>query len=121
MVDALVQTKLALPRVRPGLVARGRLTEELRRADGAALVLVSAPAGFGKTTLLASAYGDATSVAWVSLDGRDGDASRFWTYVLHALDAVSPGCAASALGLLESAGGTLTDVVANLVNELQRG
>ena len=118
MVDALVQTKLALPRVRPGLVARARLTEELQRADGAALVLVSAPAGFGKTTLLASTYADAPSVAWVSLDARDGDASRFWTYVLHALDAVSPGCASPAVGILESAGGTLADVVASLVNEL---
>ncbi len=118
MVDALLQTKLAIPRPRPGLVDRARLTEVLERADDAALVLVSAPAGFGKTTLLASAYGDAASVAWVSLDSRDGDTSRFWTYVLHALGAVSPGCAASALSLLEAAAGTLADVVASLVNEL---
>lgn len=118
MVDALVQTKLALPRAPAGLVARARLTDELRRAGDAALVLVSAPAGFGKSTLLASAYGDASSVAWVSLDSRDGDASRFWTYVLHALDAASPGCAATSLSLLEAAGSTLTDVVASLVNEV---
>ena len=118
MVDALVQTKLALPRPRPGLVDRARLTEELQRTHDAALVLVSAPAGFGKTTLLASAYGDAGSVAWVSLDSRDGDASRFWTYVLLALDAASPGCAATASSLLEAAAGTLADVVASLVNEL---
>jgi LuxR family maltose regulon positive regulatory protein len=118
MVDALVQTKLAVPRVRPGLVTRARLTEDLRRADDAALVLVSAPAGFGKTTLLTAAYGDAASVAWVSLDSRDGEASRFWTYVLYALDRVSPGCAAPALDLLESAGGASGDVVASLVNEL---
>jgi LuxR family maltose regulon positive regulatory protein len=117
MVDALVQTKLAIPRPRPGLVDRARLTEELQRAQDAALVLVSAPAGFGKTTLLTSAY-DEASVAWVSLDGRDGDATRFWTYVLHALDAVSPGCAATALSILEGATGTLTDVVGSLVNEL---
>jgi LuxR family maltose regulon positive regulatory protein len=118
MVDSLVQTKLARPRPRSGLVARARLTDGLQRAHDAALVLVSAPAGFGKTTLLASAFDDAVSVAWVSLDSRDGDASRFWTYVLHALDAVSPGCAAPALSLLESAAGTLDDVVASLVNEL---
>ena len=118
MVDALVQTKLVAPRPRPGLVARARLTDALRRTHDAALVLVSAPAGFGKTTLLASAYGGATSVAWVSLDSRDGEAPRFWTYVLHALDAVSPGCAAPALGLLQSPAGTLEDVVASLVNEV---
>jgi LuxR family maltose regulon positive regulatory protein len=96
MVNALVQTKLVLPRRRRGLVARDRLTETLHGGSEAALVLVSAPAGFGKTTLLASTYGGAGSVAWVSLDSRDGDASRFWTYVLHALDGVSPGCAATA-------------------------
>lgn len=118
MVDALVQTKLALPRPRPGLVDRGRLTEQLQRAHDAALVLVSAPAGFGKTTLLASTYGAAASTAWVSLDGRDGDASRFWTYVLHALDTASPGCAATALSLLDAGADTLADVVTSLVNEL---
>lgn len=119
MVDALVQTKLVFPRARPGLVLRARLTAELQRADDAALVLVSAPAGFGKTTLLAAAYGDSASVAWVSLDSRDGDAPRFWTYVLHALDGVSPGCAAAALSMLgATSGGSLADVVTSLVNEL---
>lgn len=118
MVDALVQTKLMLPRTRSRLVPRDRLVDALQPDIDAALVLVSAPAGFGKTTLMASAFSDATSVAWVSLDSRDGDARRFWTYVLHALDAVSPGCAATALSLLQTTGSTLTDVVVNLVNEL---
>ena len=54
MADALLRTKLAQPHPRPGLVERARLTEVLVRARDAALVLVSAPAGFGKTTLLAS-------------------------------------------------------------------
>jgi LuxR family maltose regulon positive regulatory protein len=118
MVEALVQTKLTLPRPRPGLVGRARLTEQLARGQDAALVLVSAPAGFGKTTLLASAFSEPTSVAWVSLDGRDSDATRLWTYVLHALDAVSPGCATTALTLLDAANGPLADVVVSLVNEL---
>jgi LuxR family maltose regulon positive regulatory protein len=55
MVDAFVHTKLAFPRTRTELVNRPRLTQELRRAGDAALVLVSAPAGFGKTTLVAAA------------------------------------------------------------------
>ncbi len=125
MVDSLVRTKLFLPRVRRELVARPRLNDELERARHAALVLVSAPAGFGKTTLLASvlAGGSPTgpagrAVAWVSLDGRDGDATRFWTYVLSALDAASPGCAGAALAELESGRGQFEDVVAALVNEL---
>ncbi len=125
MVDSLVQTKLFLPRVRRGLVARPRLNDVLERARDATLVLLSAPAGFGKTTLLASVLaarspsgppGDA--VAWVSLDARDAEPARFWTYVLSALDAASPGCAGEALTRLESGRGQFEDVVAALVNEL---
>ncbi len=118
MVDALVRTKLALPRPRPGLVDRARLTDVLVRARDAALVLVSAPAGFGKTTLLASALTHAPQVAWVSLDARDSDAARFWAYVLHALEGASPGCATTALALLDAGHGSFEDVVAALVNEL---
>jgi LuxR family maltose regulon positive regulatory protein len=118
MVDALVHTKMAFPRTRAELVSRPRLTEGLRRAGDAALVLVSAPAGFGKTTLVASALDDGTPVAWVSLDARDGDGTRFWTYTLHALEAVSPGCASSALTLLEAGNAGFEEVVAGLVNEL---
>jgi LuxR family maltose regulon positive regulatory protein len=86
---------------------------------------VSAPAGFGKTTLLAAALREratrgphGTTVAWVSLDSRDGDASRFWTYVLRALDVAGPGCAAAALSQLEGGQGTLADVITSLINEL---
>jgi LuxR family maltose regulon positive regulatory protein len=124
MVDTLVQTKLFLPRLRE-LVARPRLDDVLERARHAALVLVSAPAGFGKTTLLASVMAGgpragpaAQAVAWLSLDARDGDPNRFWTYVLRALDAASPGCAGAALAQLESGRGQFEEVVAALVNEL---
>ncbi|HEX8768893.1 MAG TPA: AAA family ATPase, partial [Jatrophihabitans sp.] len=125
MVDSVVQTKLFLPRLRRELVARPRLNDELERGQDAALVLVSGPAGFGKTTLLASALAAGSpadqagrAVAWVSLDARDGEASRFWTYLLTALDTASPGCAGAALARLEAGGGRLEDVVAALVNEL---
>jgi LuxR family maltose regulon positive regulatory protein len=118
MLDALVHTKLALPRTRTTLVDRTRLAEELTHARDAALVLVSAPPGFGKTTLLASALGGRTPLAWVSLDARDSEPSRFWAYVLHALEGASPGCASAAMALLEASTSTLDDVVAGLVNEL---
>lgn len=118
MVDALVQTKLVLPRPRPGLVDRTRLTEELRRAHDTAVVLVSAPAGFGKSTLLVSALADAPQVAWVSLDARDSDPTRFWTYVLHAIEGASPGCATAGLALLDASNRSLEDVVVSLVNEV---
>jgi LuxR family transcriptional regulator, maltose regulon positive regulatory protein len=118
MVDALVHTKMAFPRTRTEMVKRQRLTQELRRAGGAALVLVSAPAGFGKTTLVAAALDDGTPVAWVSLDARDGDGNRFWAYTLHALEAASPGCASVALTMLEAGNAGFEQVVAGLVNEL---
>jgi LuxR family transcriptional regulator, maltose regulon positive regulatory protein len=125
VVDALVQTKLMLPRPRRALVPRARLSDALHRGWDAALVLVSAPAGFGKTTLLAAALQErvdedpnGTSVAWVSLDARDGDAARFWTYALQALDVASPGCAAAALSQLEGGHDLLADVITSLINEL---
>jgi LuxR family transcriptional regulator, maltose regulon positive regulatory protein len=118
MGDALLRTKMAFPRSRTELVSRPRLTQELRRAGDAALVLVSAPAGFGKTTLVAAALDDGAPVAWVSLDARDGDGIRFWTYTLHALEAASPGCASVALTLLEAGNAGFEEVVAGLVNEL---
>lgn len=125
MGDLLLETKLLVPRARRELVARPRLIEIVDRATHAALTLVSAPAGFGKTTLLASvvtaraAGGDGQSpVAWVSLDKRDADANRFWSYVLRALDIASPGCAASALNLLDSGGTAHDGVLAGVINEL---
>jgi len=125
MADALVQTKLVLPYTRRALVLRPRLTQQVARARDAALVLVSAPAGFGKTTLLAATLRElrepesgGQSVAWVSLDPRDGDSARFWAYTLRALDGASPGCAGSALGQLEAGSGPLEDVITSLINEL---
>ena len=87
------------------LVARPRLSERLSRGAESALTLVSAPAGFGKTTLLAEwlagAPADGRSVAWLSLDQRDNDPALFWTYLVAAFKTAAPGGAASALSLLQ--------------------
>src|SRR5687767_3634691 len=89
----LVTTKLRPPRNRPNLVARPRLLEVLAAGgEGRSLTLISAPAGFGKTTLLAewaenwSAQG--RSVAWVSLEEADDDPARFLAYLVGALQTV---------------------------------
>ncbi|MEV6235506.1 hypothetical protein [Lentzea sp. NPDC051838] len=81
-------TKLRPPVPRPGLVVRPRLTEVLDA--GRALTLVSAPAGFGKTTLLAAWLADKTGVAWVSLDERDNDPERFLAHVAASLRLADP-------------------------------
>jgi LuxR family maltose regulon positive regulatory protein len=123
VTDQLLATKLHVPRLRRASVARGRLTERLQRGAGARLTLISAPAGFGKTTLLAewaALRPDAEhSVAWVSLDEGDGAPVSFWTYIVSALDGVAPGVGLRALSLLrESRPRPIEVVVAALLNDL---
>src|SRR5829696_7299374 len=87
--DSLVSTKLRPSREHPGLVPRPRLTDRLEREPGRRLTLLSAPAGFGKTTLLNEWFGRSAnggrSVAWVSLDEGDNDPVRFLSYLIAAL------------------------------------
>ena len=105
MAGPLLETKLHVPRWRRDLVARPRLSERLSRGAESALTLVSAPAGFGKTTLLtewlAVAAAGGRSVAWLSLDQRDNDPALFWTYLVAALNTGAPGGGAGALALLQ--------------------
>ena len=105
MAGPLLETKLHVPRWQRGLVARPRLSERLSRGAESALTLVSAPAGFGKTTLLAewlaAAPADGRSVAWLSLDQRDNDPALFWAYLVAALKTAAHGVGAGALSLLQ--------------------
>ena len=105
----LLETKLYVPRSRRGLVPRPRLSERLDRGTASKLMLVSAPAGFGKTTLLTEwlAAGPAAPAgerlaAWLSLDRGDNDPASFWTYVIAALRTVASGVGESALALLQA-------------------
>src|SRR5215210_6578604 len=101
--DPLLLTKLSVPSVRSSLVARTRLSERLEEGLGLKLTLVSAPAGFGKTTLLSvwiSGLSGGKPVAWLSLDPADNDPARFWPYFVTAMDQVQPGSGETALALL---------------------
>jgi ATP/maltotriose-dependent transcriptional regulator MalT len=90
--DVLLATKLHVPRSRPGVVPRPRLADKLGEGMDRGLVLVTAPAGYGKSVLLSDwARSRAHPVAWLSLDDGDNDPARFWRHVLAALDAVRPG------------------------------
>ena len=109
MPIALLETKLYVPRPRRGLVLRPRLSERLDRGTASKLMLVSAPAGFGKTTLLTewlaarpAAPTDERLAAWLSLDRGDNDPAAFWTYVIAALRTVASGVGESALALLDA-------------------
>jgi LuxR family maltose regulon positive regulatory protein len=106
MARPMIATKLYVPKLRRGLVSRPRLSERLRRGAESRLTLVSAPAGFGKTTLLAEWLGETAgedrSVAWLSLDPAHNEPSSFWTYVVTALQKAVPGVGSSALELIAS-------------------
>ena len=122
-VGSLLATKFHVPRLRRGVVARPRLSERLSRGAESKLTLISAPAGFGKTTLLAAwlaaAPAGRQSVAWLSLDGADNHPVSFWTYLITALQTVAPGIGASALSLLqEPQPPAIETVLASLLNEL---
>jgi LuxR family maltose regulon positive regulatory protein len=87
----ILQSKLAVPFLRRGLVRRMGLVNRLRRASNARVVSVVAPAGYGKTTLLAQwAARDDRPFAWVSLERRDNDPVALLTYVAAALDGIHP-------------------------------
>src|SRR5215469_3219398 len=84
-------SKLRRPAIRPGTVRRPSLLDRLTRDDSRPIVAVVAPAGYGKTTLLAQwAERDGPAFAWVSLDEADNDPKVLLSYVAAALDTVQP-------------------------------
>lgn len=112
-----------LAKLRPpsagALVRRGRLLALLDDVGAAPVVLLSAPAGSGKTSLLASWVAETTRpLAWLSLDEWDRDPVRMWTGILAAMDSLVPGVAAEAEALLTQ-GGSFEKVVASLLNALE--
>ncbi len=105
MLETLLRTKLFVPPLRPNLVRRPRLLEKLSAGMEGALTLISAPAGYGKTTLIGewrAGPGAEVPVAWLSLDAGDDDSARFWPYVLTALNTIQEGLADEALSLFKS-------------------
>jgi LuxR family maltose regulon positive regulatory protein len=119
-LDALLATKLHVPRERHGLVARPRLVDQLTEALAGELTVVCAPAGFGKTALLADwARSSNRPVAWLSLDTADNDPVRFWRHVAAALGSARAGAGQRLTDLLgPSSPHSVEAVVTVLVNEL---
>ena len=105
MVAQLLATKLYIPPPRPGTVSRLRLIEQLNEglSSGHKLTLVSASAGFGKTTLVSEWIAQSgLSVAWLSLDEGDSDPVRLITYLIAALQTIKAGIGESVLAMLQS-------------------
>ena len=126
MAGPLLETKLHVPRWRRGLVARPRLSERLSRGAESALTLVSAPAGFGKTTLLADWLAavavDGRTVTWLSLDQSDNHPASFWTYLIAALQTAEPAnwCQRDCPPCSRLSRRPIETILATLLNELTR-
>ena len=115
----LAEAKLLPPRQRAELVDRPRVLRALEAGHGAALTLVAAPAGYGKTTAVRSwcASRDA-AFAWVTLDRGDNDPVRLWRYVATAVDRVREGLGRRTLQRLAVAGVAIEDVIDELMNAI---
>src|SRR5919107_894268 len=121
--DPLLMTKLAVPSTRVSHVPRPRLSERLEEGLGPQLILVSAPAGFGKSTLLGTwaseLSGSGRPMAWYSLDSGDNDPAQFWRYFFTAIDLLQPGSGKTALALLDSPQAPpIEAILTTLLNEL---
>jgi len=108
MAIPLLKTKLYIPPIRPDLVSRVCLIERIDAGihAGHKMTLVSAPAGFGKTTLLSEWIAGCQQnrlIAWVSLDRGDNDPARFWAYFVAALQTVEPGIGAGMSETMQTA------------------
>ena len=120
LAASVLATKLHVPRAQPGFLPRPRLTARLDEGLARGVTLVCAPAGSGKSSLVAAwARASAVPVAWVSLDPGDSDPARFWRHVVAALDIASPGSSGPAMSLLSvSTPPPSAELVSVLINEL---
>ncbi|CAG1013830.1 serine/threonine-protein kinase PknK [Anaerolineales bacterium] len=118
----LLKTKLYLPTLPSSRVVRSGLIAHLADVDKKALTVISAPAGFGKTTLLAEWIAQTSlPVAWLSLDNGDNDPYRFLSYLVSALESVHEGIGIEARQIMQSMQLVPPHIIlASLMNDLGR-
>jgi LuxR family maltose regulon positive regulatory protein len=116
----MLLTKLHIPSAGNNIVHRADLFEKLNSGLSRKLILISAPAGYGKTTLLSDWINQTkTQVAWLSLDNRDNDAAVFLSYVISGIQNIHNEFGQSALKLLNSPNPSSVESIAGLlINEL---
>lgn len=128
-MEQLLKTKFFIPTIRPDLVLRPRLFEQLDKGILCKLILVSAPAGYGKTTLISEWVEQLPlddkkqfRISWLSLDEGDNDVARFLTHLISALNfgqGIEKEIGADALGMLQSTQPPPVEVVlTTLINEI---
>ena len=115
----LVEPKLMLPRVQPRMLRRARLLEMLDGDDAAALTLINAPVGYGKTTLLRLwCIERPEAVMWMTLDAADDDPVRLWTHLATAVERLGQGLGGRALMCLGVRGAGVEAAVDEVMNGL---
>ena len=119
--NPLLRTKICLPFVRPSLVGRPRLQEQIGQGLRGPLTLIIAPAGFGKTTLIASSVASfRMPVAWLSLDQTDNLAEHFLTYLIATLQSADSQIGSAAAELMAGIQHASPEVVlTSLINDLE--
>ena len=120
MAAPVLATKLFVPPLRRDLVLRQRLIDQLNLLGQRKLTLISAPAGFGKTTLVSEwIMNCGQPVAWLSLDEGDNDLVRFLSYLIEALQSIESGIGESLLATLQSHQPLQTEtILTTLLNEI---
>ncbi len=121
MSGDLLQTKLYVPRLRPSLIPRPHLIAKLNQGlqQQCRLTLISAPAGFGKTTLITEwVAGCERPFAWLSLDERDSDLTRFLQYLIAALQTLNAAMGTKAAAMLSSGQPPTESILTTLLNEI---
>ena len=120
MSTPILATKLYVPPPRPKVVLRPNLFERLNEGLHRKLILISAPAGFGKTTLVSEwVAGCEQPVAWLSLDEGDNDPTRFLTYLIAAMQTIMANIGEGVLGVLQSPQPPSTEsILTALLNEI---
>ena len=115
----VIEPKLMLPRVQAGTLRRARLLELFDDVDGAALSVLDAAVGYGKTTLLRSWCAERREpVIWMTLDRSDDDPVRLWTHLATAVERLGQGLGARALMCLGVRGAPVETAVDELMNDL---
>src|SRR4030042_4100909 len=120
MATSILATKLYIPPPRPKGVLRPRLIERLNEGMHCKLTLISAPAGFGKTTLVSEWIASCgRPVAWLSLDEGDGDPVRFISYLVAALHSIQAGIGEGLAAVLQSPQPPpIESILTTLLNEI---
>ena len=113
----LAEALITVPSLRPGVVERSRVQAALYAPSAAALTLVAAPVGYGKTTAVREwcSHIDA-ALAWITLDAGDNDPARLWMYVAAAVDRIREGLGRTALQRLSVVGASVESAIDELLN-----